>query len=510
MTPTVSAPIAVRLHVTTALGRLSMYRLVVVVLAVLAAYSVVLGALGLLPFGAPAMLSSLLVCLAASYGLNRVVAAAAGVKPQADSALITGLLLYFLFWPSLAPVDLAVTALACTAATLSKYLVALHGRHAFNPAALGTFVIGLTGWGAATWWVGTPAMLWIVLPGALLVLYRVQRLAMAGLFAVVALGVSIAVVAQMGVSPLSSLWQAISQGPLVFFAGFMLSEPLTMPGRRSYQFGYAAVIGAAYALPFALGPVSNSPELALLVGNVLAFAFGLTRGVGLRFVERRELTPTSHEFVFVPSRRVRFAPGQYAELSLPGGGLAGAGSRRTFSFTSAPSSDLVAFGVSTAAPISRSKRSLLDLAPNERVYLAAVGGDFVLPRSVDEPLLLVAGGIGITPFASILRAARSSGEARDVVLVASVPSPAELGFAGLLKASGARVIVRTSDGGAPADFAEDAGSAPFTAARFRELVPDLDSRTAYVSGPPSFVGAVARELREAGVHHVRRDAFSGY
>lgn len=510
MTPTLSAPVAARLRLVTALGRLSAYRLVVVVLAALAAYSVVLGALGWLPFGVPAMLASLLVCLAASYGVNRVVAAAVRVTPQADSSLVTGLLLYFLFWPSLAPLDLAVTALAGTAAALSKYVLAVHGRHAFNPAALGAFVVGLTGWGAAAWWVGTPPMLWLVLPGALLVLYRVQRLAMAGLFALVALGVFTAAVAQGGIAPLTSVGQAVSQGPLVFFAGFMLSEPLTMPGRRLHQFGYAAVVGVAYALPFTLGPVSNSPELALLVGNLLAFVFGLTRGVSLRFVERRELTPTSHEFVFLPSRRVRFAPGQYAELSLPGGGPAGAGSRRTFSFTSAPSSDLLAFGVSTAPPLSPSKRSLMGLVPGQRVYLAAVGGDFVLPRDTDDPLLLVAGGIGITPFASMLRAARSSGEGRDVVLVASVPNPAELAFAGVLRASGARVVVRASDGGAPADFAEDAGSAPFSAARLRELVPDIDARTAYVSGPPSFVGAVARELREAGARHVRRDAFSGY
>jgi ferredoxin-NADP reductase len=91
-----------------------------------------------------------------------------------------------------------------------------------------------------------------------------------------------------------------------------------------------------------------------------------------------------------------------------------------------------------------------------------------------------------------------------------VPSPEELPFSEVLKASGARVIVRTSDGASPPDFAEDAGSEAFTAQRLRELVPDLTARTAYVSGPPSFVGAVATSLRKAGVAHIRRDAFSGY
>ncbi|WP_422933600.1 oxidoreductase [Sinomonas sp. P47F7] len=510
MTPVLTAPAAAKVRLDAALGRVSSYRLVLTVLAVLVLYSLVLNVLGWLRFGIPAMLASLVVCLAVSYGANRGVAAIFRVRPHSESALVTGLLLYFLFWPSLAPLDLAVTALACVLAAASKYVLAFRARHVFNPAAFGAFAVGLTGWGAATWWAGTPAMLWAVAPGALLVLYRVQRLAMASVFATVALTLTAAVFATAGILPVGAIVQAIAQGPLVFFAGFMLSEPLTMPGRRRYQYAYSAVIAAAYALPFSLGPVSGSPETALLLGNLLAFAFGLSQGLDLRFVERRRLTPTSHEFVFVPTRAARFLPGQYAELSLPHAGGAWAGRRRTFSFTSAPSSDVVAFGVSTAPPVSPAKQVLLDLEPCRRVWAAAVGGDFVLPRDLDVPVLLVAGGIGLTPFASMLRALKTSGEAGDVVVLVSVSTAEELAFAGVLKASRARVVVRTSDGGAVPDFAEDAGAAPFTPQRLRELVPDIGERTAYVSGPPSFVGGVGPALRAAGARRVRRDAFSGY
>ncbi|WP_136609699.1 oxidoreductase [Sinomonas albida] len=510
MTPVLTAPAAAKVRLDAALGRVSSYRLVLSVLAVFVLYSLVLNLLGWLRFGIPAMLASLVVCVGVSYVANRGIAAIFRVRPHSESALVTGLLVYFLFWPSLAPLDLGVTALACLFAAASKYVLAFHARHAFNPAAFGAFAVALTGWGAATWWAGTPAMLWAVAPGALLVLYRVQRLAMAAVFAVVALALNSAVFATAGVFPAGAVVQAVAQGPLVFFAGFMLSEPLTMPGRRRHQYAYAAVIAAAYALPFALGPISGSPETALVIGNLLAFAFGLSQGLDLKFVERRRLTPTSYEFVFVPGRRARFLPGQYAELSLPHSGGAWAGRRRTFSFTSAPSSDVVAFGVSTPAPVSPAKQVLLDLEPGRRVWAAAVAGDFVLPRDQGVPLLLVAGGIGLTPFASMLRALKSAGEERDVVVLASVSAPEELAFAGVLQASRARVVVRTSDGGAVPDFAEDAGMAPFTPQRLRELVPDIGERTAYVSGPPSFVGAVGPALRAAGARRVRRDAFSGY
>lgn len=510
MTPVLATPAAAKVRFDSALGRVSPYRLVASVLAVLAVYSMVLNALGWLRFGIPAMLASLIVCLGAAYGANRGVAALFRVRPHSESALVTGLLLYFLFWPSLAPADLALTALACVMAVASKYVLAVHGRHAFNPAAFGAFAVGLTGLSAAAWWAGTPAMLWGVVPGALLVLYRVQRLVMAAVFAVVAIVLSTIVAGGPTASPLDSAVQALTQAPLVFFAGFMLSEPLTMPGRRRYRLAYAAVVALAYALPYGFGPVASSPELALLVGNLLAFAFGLSRGVPLRFVERRRLTRTAEEFVFLPGRRARFLPGQYADLNLPTPGGLLPGSRRTFSFASSPSSDLISFGVGIAPPLSPSKQFLRRLEPGQRVQVAAIGGDFVLPRDREVPVLLVAGGIGMTPFASMLRAVRSRGEARDVVVLASVPSPEELPFADVLRSSGARVIVRTSDGGSPPDFAEDAGSEAFTAQRLRELVPDLAARTAFVSGPPSFVGAVARSLRKAGAAHVRRDAFSGY
>jgi len=91
----------------TALGRFTMYRLVLLVLAVLAVYSLVLDALGWLTFGIPEMLAHLVLCLGLTYASNRALAPLFRVRPHSESSLITGLLLYFLFWPSFAPLDVA-------------------------------------------------------------------------------------------------------------------------------------------------------------------------------------------------------------------------------------------------------------------------------------------------------------------------------------------------------------------------------------------------------------------
>ena len=140
-------------RVDTSLNRFTMYRLVLWVLAVLAAYSLLLNVLGWLTFGIPEMLTHLALCLGLTYASNRGLAALFHVRPHSESSLITGLLLYFLFWPSFKMLDIAGVAIACVLASASKYALAWRGRHIFNPAAAGAFAAGLTGLNIATWWV---------------------------------------------------------------------------------------------------------------------------------------------------------------------------------------------------------------------------------------------------------------------------------------------------------------------------------------------------------------------
>ncbi len=93
------------------------------------------GRAGWLTFGIPEMLAHLALCLGLTYASNRALAALFRVRPHSESSLITGLLLYFLFWPRSSAMDVAGVALACVLASASKYALAWRGRHIFNPAA---------------------------------------------------------------------------------------------------------------------------------------------------------------------------------------------------------------------------------------------------------------------------------------------------------------------------------------------------------------------------------------
>ena len=496
------------------LGRWTMYRLTVWLLLAVAAWSFVLSFAGVLYYTPTQLAATAATALASTLITSRVVGLLLRTRPQTDSAVITGLLLFFLFWPGTEAAQLGVVALAGAAATASKYVLAIRKRHIFNPAAVGAFVVALTGLGGAVWWVATPWMLVAVVPASALILYRNRLLPMAGVFVGTAAVILVGRFLAAGEAPADTLITVAGSYPLVFLAGFMLTEPLTLPPLRWQRLAEAAVVGVLFAVPFSLGPVAMSPELALLVGNALAFAMGQRGAVRLRLKSSRELTPTARELVFEPSRPVRFRAGQYLELAVPHFEPDSRGSRRVFSITTAPADPgSVAVGLRVAGDGGSSfKKALLKMRPGAEVTATAVAGDFLLPRDPGKPVLMIASGIGITPFISQLRQVRNEGPGaaqRDIVLVYAAADAVELAYAQELQELGVRVLVCTPSDPGVADWTWLGPNLPDAAVLQRE-VPDLASRVVYVSGSPRAVNAARKAVREAGGRRIRTDPFLGY
>lgn len=507
------------------LGRITMYRLVTIVLSLLVVVMVAYTAAGTFkePFTVKGELITLVVLLVASYVSNRVFGLIWRITPHTESSVITALLLFFIFWPSTDVANLGWLAATAVLANASKYVLAWRGRHVFNPAAAGALLVviaqGLVGRDApinATWWIASEKLLPYVAVAALLVLWRTRRLDVGLLFVVVAAALTIYSLNDLSGGSFVELVKLTAYSyPIVFMAGFMVTEPLTLPPRRVQQWVVAAVTGFVLAWPLltsvigidpiTVGVVTVTPELSLLVGNLVAFAFARRRGLTFELAERRQLTPETHELTFRASRPIRFAPGQYVELTLPHGGTDSRGSRRTFSISSAPNAQgVVAFALRVPENPSSFKRALLSLEPGRRVHGTGVGGDFVLPSDESEPVLLVAGGIGITPFLSQLR----HDGARDAVLIYGASSPDEVPFTEEL--AGAKVVLVCPS--RPADLPEGWThvEAPYLSDEIiAAAVPDLAERKAYVSGPPAMVNSLRKPLAKQ-CKGLKTDYFTGY
>jgi len=476
-------------------GRVSMYRLATASLVAVLALGVVLAFLDVIGPDPYAILGTAGVVLVATLGANEVAARFARIVPHRESSVITALIIVCLVPPSLATMALVGAATAGIIAALSKYLIVWRGRHILNPAATGVLVAGLAGLTIGAWWIATPAMLPIVALGALLLLDRTRRLDVG----LVAIALTVAIIGTRitltGAAPLDAYSSVLLLFPIVFLAGFMLTEPLTLPPRRWQQWLTAGVVAVVFSVPFSAGPLYTSPELALVVGNIVAFAVSRRPGVTLRLVGSAPLSPYATELRFEPSRPLRFEAGQYLELHVPHAADQ-RGMRRSFTIASAPSDPLVRLGMRMPDPGSTLKRTLRELEPGARVATTLVAGDFLLPRDAGIPLVMLAGGIGLTPFASQLAELTARGEKRDVVVLVVPSNPGEVLYRDVLEASGARVV--------------EVPLESVTRDALLELVPDLAARRGFVSGAPAVVSAGRAALRAAGARRVQTDYFVGY
>jgi ferredoxin-NADP reductase/Na+-transporting NADH:ubiquinone oxidoreductase subunit NqrB len=499
-------------------GTITMYRLVLICLLALLVETVLLSLTGVLSQSPLAILCTGAIAVAFTLAGNWVFARLFRMKPHAESSLLTGLLLLFIFEPvdptqSGYLIRFIGIAIAGVIASASKYLLAWRGRHVFNPAALAAFVVTLISplGDFAAWWLATAWLLPVTLGFA--VLYRTRRSLMGAVFVVAVFLLTFWVYGGNGAPVTQTLLEPFTTFSTIFFAGFMLSEPLTMPPHRWQQLAEAFLVAIVFTLPFTVAGFSTTtPQFALLVGNLFAFFFGQRRGIRLDFVGRQRLTAFSWELSFRPQKPVRFRAGQYMELTIPHPKADVRGQRRVFSIASAPvERDIIRFGLNTAERSSSFKSALLSLQPGEIVTGTSVAGDFVLPKDLTRRLLFVAGGIGITPFMSHLEQKARAGEDRDIVVIYSASGSKELAYTERLTELGAKVllIAPAAPVTMPASWTY-LGAGPLTAEMLTSTVPDLQSRASYVSGAPAFVHHARALLRKAHVRSIKTDYFSGY
>jgi Na+-transporting NADH:ubiquinone oxidoreductase subunit NqrB len=133
------------------LGRITMYRLILLWLTVLVFAGMVFGLTGLLPYSAVDLLCSTLFLLAVSLISNTIFAKLFGAPTGTDSVYITALILALIITPTNPFAQLPFLAWAAILATASKYLLAWKRRHIFNPAALAVVITALFLGESASW-----------------------------------------------------------------------------------------------------------------------------------------------------------------------------------------------------------------------------------------------------------------------------------------------------------------------------------------------------------------------
>jgi predicted ferric reductase len=136
--------------------------------------------------------------------------------------------------------------------------------------------------------------------------------------------------------------------------------------------------------------------------------------------------------------------------------------------------------------------ALGDVTPGTRVIAEGPFGVFTEAARKREKVLLIAGGIGITPIRALMEDMRG-----DVVVIYRVADERDIVFRDelerLARERGLTFFLVVGDHATPA------GRHLLSPAHLRELVPDVDERHVYVCGPPAMTDALERSVRHAGV-----------
>ena len=437
-----------------------MYRLVLYELLFLVFGAFLLSFFGLLSFSPASLAFSVAFIFLISWLTNSLFAWAFDAPSNPESTYITALILALIITPPVVLFNASFLALAFWASVLaiaSKYILAIGKKHLFNPAALGVALTALVLGQSASWWVGTAWMLPFVLVGGFLVLRKLQRFDLFWSFAIAVLGSMLVYTLTTGGDILMTLQNILVTAPLFFFASVMLTEPLTTPPSRTLRIIYGALTGFFFAPFVHLGSFYWTPELALLTGNIFSYLASPKQKLVLALKERRRLTPDVYEFIFTPDKPLSFVAGQYLEWTLAHAPSDSRGIRRYLTIASSPTEKDIRIAVKFYPKGSTFKKKLLALQPGDTIVASQLAGDFVLPRNKKKKLAFIAGGIGITPFRSHIRAMLDRGEARDVVLFYANKTPNDVAyhqlFADAEEKMGMKTVYAFTDPGAvPAEL----------------------------------------------------------
>lgn len=238
-------------------------------------------------------------------------------------------------------------------------------------------------------------------------------------------------------------------------------------------------------------------------------------GYPSRLVGRQQVAEGTVAFQLERPRNFLFKGGQFVDLALPGARPDGSdGLTHAFSIASSPfDAEIV---LATRMRDTAFKRALSALAIGAQVRIKGPMGSFTLHNNVSRPAVLLAGGIGIAPFLSMLSYAAQNKLHPSITLFYANRHLKDAAFIHTLR----KLENSTENFGFVPTFTrlgegsgEWKGETGYISSEmlFKHAF-NLRGSICYVAGPPPMVSAARLVLNEAGVDEddIRTEEFAGY
>lgn len=219
------------------------------------------------------------------------------------------------------------------------------------------------------------------------------------------------------------------------------------------------------------------------------------------YLKKEAETNDIFTFWFKPASKIRFIAGQYIEVYIPHGNPDNRGEKRWFTISSIPSDRYLSITTRLPSVEKRSsfKAALNNLAIGDSIYISNPLGDFVLPKDFSIPIVCIAGGIGSTPFRSIIQDLFFKKEFRDITVIYNAHSKNDIAFRNTFNQLGSKFF-EVIDTKINAEIVLQYVKKFKTTSYF------------YVSGPESMVEALVDDLKTKKIdrNNIFGDYFPGY
>jgi len=231
--------------------------------------------------------------------------------------------------------------------------------------------------------------------------------------------------------------------------------------------------------------------------------------------ERREVAENTMAFLFDKPAGFEYAAGQSADVTLINPPETDTeGNTRAFSLASAPLDHDLMFA--TRLRDTAFKRVFKTMPLGTEIKIEGPFGSMTLHKKAARPGVILAGGIGITPFRSMLVQATKANTGHRLILFYSNRRPEDAAFLAelqeLAKQHPNLTLVATMTGRDKSQAAWAGETGYINKEMLARYVQDLAAPVYYTAGPPALVAGMRKLLVEAGADEdeIRSEDFSGY
>ena len=226
-----------------------------------------------------------------------------------------------------------------------------------------------------------------------------------------------------------------------------------------------------------------------------------------KLVAKEEIAEKTMEFVFEKPDMFEYEAGQHVNFKLPELNYKDKkGPRRTFTLVSSPRENVLK--IATRYTGSGFKKTLLELPNKTELEFIGPMGQFVLDE--DNPAVFIAGGIGITPFKSMLTGLENNTFTIKIRLLYSNKTINRAAyyqyFTEYENNNFSFIPVFTGEKNWPGE------SRRIDHSLMKEYNKNLSDSIVYLCGPPVMVQKLTEQLKNAKISQdrIRAESFSGY